>query len=160
MAAFIPAVHNSTANTHEPLGATDTLSVNAAQATALTGALDAATETARGTIELATTAEATTGTDTTRAVTPAGLAAALGALGDVRLTTLGFDAVTGVLTATLSNATTVTTTITDIEAATATAPATTTNATIPTVYYGTNTARLGNPDGWWTINGKKVPYYN
>lgn len=35
----------------------------------------AATETAQGIVELATTAEATTGTDTTRAVTPAGLKA-------------------------------------------------------------------------------------
>lgn len=33
----------------------------------------AATDIARGTVELATTAEATTGTDTTRAITPAGL---------------------------------------------------------------------------------------
>jgi hypothetical protein len=36
---------------------------------------DSATESAEGIVELATTAEATTGTDTTRAVTPAGLAA-------------------------------------------------------------------------------------
>lgn len=35
--------------------------------------VDAATETTRGTVELATTAEATTGTDTARAVTPAGV---------------------------------------------------------------------------------------
>jgi hypothetical protein len=39
--------------------------------------LPAATATAIGAVELATTAEATAGTDTTRAVTPAGLAAAL-----------------------------------------------------------------------------------
>jgi hypothetical protein len=38
--------------------------------------LSAATTTAQGIVELATTAEATAGTDTTRAVTPAGLAVA------------------------------------------------------------------------------------
>jgi microcystin-dependent protein len=39
-----------------------------------------ASETVKGKVELATTTEATTGTDTTRAVTPAGLAAAVGSL--------------------------------------------------------------------------------
>ena len=39
-----------------------------------------ASETVKGKVELATTAEATTGTDTVRAVTPAGLAAAVGSL--------------------------------------------------------------------------------
>lgn len=39
-----------------------------------------ATETVKGKVELATTAEATAGSDTTRAVTPAGLAAAVGSL--------------------------------------------------------------------------------
>lgn len=43
--------------------------------TNLTGAEPDASETVKGIVELATTAEATTGTDTTRAVTPAGLAA-------------------------------------------------------------------------------------
>lgn len=41
----------------------------------------AATETATGVVELATTAEVVTGTDTSRAVTPAGVAAALAAVG-------------------------------------------------------------------------------
>lgn len=41
----------------------------------LTGAEPEASETVKGIVELATTTEATTGTDTTRAVTPAGLAA-------------------------------------------------------------------------------------
>lgn len=44
-------------------------------ATAFGNIKQAATETATGVVELATTTEATTGTDTTRAVTPAGLAA-------------------------------------------------------------------------------------
>jgi microcystin-dependent protein len=39
-----------------------------------------ASETVKGVVELATTTEASTGTDTTRAVTPAGLSAAVGAL--------------------------------------------------------------------------------
>lgn len=43
--------------------------------TNLTGAEPDASETVKGIVELATTAEATTGTDTARAVTPAGLAA-------------------------------------------------------------------------------------
>lgn len=43
----------------------------------------AATTAVSGIVELATTAEATTGTDTTRVVTPAGLAAAIGASGTV-----------------------------------------------------------------------------
>ncbi len=42
--------------------------------------LSAATSTAQGIVELATTAETTTGTDTTRAVTPAGVQAAIDAL--------------------------------------------------------------------------------
>ncbi len=41
----------------------------------------AATESATGVVELATTAEAETGTDTSRAVTPAGVAAAIAAIG-------------------------------------------------------------------------------
>lgn len=41
--------------------------------------VDAATDTVRGTVELATTAEATAGTDTTRAVVPTGLIAAVSA---------------------------------------------------------------------------------
>lgn len=43
----------------------------------------AASESATGVVELATTAEATTGTDTARAVTPAGVAAAVAALGAI-----------------------------------------------------------------------------
>ena len=49
--------------------------------TIATGRLPVATATAVGAVELATSAEATTGTDTTRAVTPAGLAAALSSVG-------------------------------------------------------------------------------
>lgn len=45
----------------------------------LMGLLAAATETAAGIVELATSAEATTGTDTARAVTPAGLKASVDA---------------------------------------------------------------------------------
>lgn len=44
------------------------------------GSPASASETVQGVVELATTAEATAGTDTARAVTPAGLAAAVGAL--------------------------------------------------------------------------------
>jgi hypothetical protein len=48
-------------------------------ANAFTALKQAATESATGVVELATTAEATTGTDTQRAVTPAGVAAAIAA---------------------------------------------------------------------------------
>lgn len=51
-----------------------------ADAAALRTSVGAASETATGVIELATTTEATTGTDTTRAVTAAGLAAVKAAL--------------------------------------------------------------------------------
>lgn len=51
-----------------------------ADAVALTAAVNAATATVSGIVELATTTEATTGTDTVRAVTPAGLKAAIDAL--------------------------------------------------------------------------------
>lgn len=71
----------------------------------------AASTTAQGKVELATTAEATTGTDTGRAVTPAGLAAAVPAasttaVGKVELatsaeTTTGTDAVRAVTPAAL-----------------------------------------------------------
>jgi hypothetical protein len=53
--------------------------ITAENAAALTALLSAATATTKGIVELATTAEATAGTDTTRAVTPAGLAAAVAA---------------------------------------------------------------------------------
>lgn len=49
------------------------------EALAFANIKQAATETATGVVELATTAEATTGTDTTRAVTAAGVAAAIAA---------------------------------------------------------------------------------
>lgn len=47
---------------------------------AVLGTVPDASDTVKGIVELATNAEATTGTDTTRAVTPAGLAAAVGSL--------------------------------------------------------------------------------
>lgn len=50
--------------------------------------LSAASSTASGIVELATTAETTTGTDTVRAVTPAGVAAAIAALVDAAPGTL------------------------------------------------------------------------
>lgn len=55
--------------------AANNLSDLANAATAFANIKQAATETATGVVELATTAEATTGTDTVRAVTPAGLKA-------------------------------------------------------------------------------------
>lgn len=53
--------------------------------TAVTGAVSSASDTVAGKVELATTAETTTGTDTTRAVTPAGVKA----VGDTKLALAG-----------------------------------------------------------------------
>lgn len=63
----------------------DGSTINAGSAVA---AVPDATETVKGKVELATTAEATTGTDTTRVVTPAGLAAAVGSLVPAASTTV------------------------------------------------------------------------
>lgn len=64
-----------TISTTAPLTGGGDLSVNR------TLAVSAATDTAAGVVELATDAETVTGTDTTRAVTPAGVAAAIAASG-------------------------------------------------------------------------------
>lgn len=65
----------SAAGTGDMLAANN-LSDVASAATAFANIKQAASDTATGVVELATTAEAVTGTDTARAVTPAGLAAA------------------------------------------------------------------------------------
>lgn len=75
------------------LAISSNLSDVASAATAFANIKQAATESATGVVELATTAEAATGTDTERAVTPAGLKA----VGDTK-ETLGF--VTGIRTLT------------------------------------------------------------
>lgn len=71
---------NLTADRTLALGTPGTLSgstANAVTATSHTHAISAATDALRGVVELATDAETQAGTDTARAVTPAGLAAAL-----------------------------------------------------------------------------------
>lgn len=60
---------------------TNNLSDVGSAATAFSNIKQAASETVTGVVELATTTEAETGTDTQRAVTPAGVAAAIAALG-------------------------------------------------------------------------------
>ena len=50
------------------------------------GDIDAATASAQGKIEIATTGETTTGTDTVRSVTPAGLHGGLAGLSDATIT--------------------------------------------------------------------------
>lgn len=66
----------------EKLAIANNLSDVADAATSFANVKQAATETATGVLEKATTGEATTGTDTDRAVTPAGVAAKLGAQTD------------------------------------------------------------------------------
>ena len=61
------------------LAASNNLSDLASAATAFANIKQAASESATGVVELATIAESTTGTDTSRAMTPAGVAAALAA---------------------------------------------------------------------------------
>lgn len=70
------------AGTGDMLGANNLTDV-ADAATAFGNIKQAASETVTGVVELATTAEATTGTDTTRAVTPAGVAAAIAAISGI-----------------------------------------------------------------------------
>lgn len=65
----------STSSSGGDLVSTNNLSDVANAATAFGNIKQAATESATGVVELATTSEATTGTDTTRAVTPAGVKA-------------------------------------------------------------------------------------
>ena len=155
-------------NQHEPLAAGDTLSLPAGTipASALSGVVAAAnlpiaSTTASGVIRLATSAEATAGTLTDVAVSPAALAAAVAAVaGDINVSTMAFNAVTGVLTLTETDGTVHSVTITDIQAVTATAPTATTGTSVPTDIVGGRTQILGFPAGWQLVNGLKTPYYN
>lgn len=76
---FADATNGVRAVANKGLLATNNLSDVTTPSTAFANIKQAATESATGVVELATTAEAVTGTDTARAVTPAGLEAHLDA---------------------------------------------------------------------------------
>lgn len=168
MPAFTPAVHNATTNKHTPLAVGDTLDLAAGTvpAAAVSGVLasanlPAASETASGAAEVATQAEVNAGVDTTRFVTPATLAGRIALLGaDVNIASMSYNATTGVLTITETDASVHSITISDAEIATVAAPATTVDPDIPTTRFGAGASYVGTPDGWFSINGKKVPFFN
>lgn len=73
--AGVKAVADTKANTSHTHTASQVTDFNTAADARVNALVPVASETAAGKVELATTAEATTGTDTTRAVTPAGVKA-------------------------------------------------------------------------------------
>ncbi len=109
-----------------------------------TAALPSASATASGIVELATTAEATTGTDTVRAVTPAGLKTVADTKANTTHAHAGTDITSGIISATYLP-TSSATTLGIVELAT-TAEATT----------GTDTVRAVTPAGLKTVADTKV----
>jgi len=97
--------------------------------------LPAATDTAQGAVELATTAEALTGTDTTRAVTPAGVKA----VADTKAATSHTHAASDITSGTLDAA--------RLPAATAIASGAVELATVAECQAGTDTTRATTPEG-------------
>ena len=85
---------------------------------------------------------------------------ALAAVPDLSISGMSFAPATGILTVTRSDGTLFTATLSDIECAAAAGPPSVIDPAIPTTRIGSNAAYLGNPDGWFSINGKKVPYWN
>ena len=97
--------------------------------------LPAATETAQGAVELATTAEALTGTDTTRAVTPAGVKA----VADTKAASSHTHAASDITSGTLDAA--------RLPAATTSAQGAVELATVAECQAGTDTTRATTPEG-------------
>jgi len=131
------------------------------------GSFDAATESAAGIVELATTVEAAAGVDTTRAVTAAGVAAYFAGAsvpdasdtvkGKVELATnaeaiTGTDTVRAVTPANLAAAVT-----THVAAATATSQGKVELATPAECTTGTDTTRAVTPEGLKTVADTKAP---
>lgn len=96
------------------------------------------------------------------------VAAATSALNGDRPVALNLDAA-GVLTLTLQDGTSLTTSISAyVNAAvaavmvfgTTTGPSTTESSELPTTVIGDRSQLLGRPDGWMTISGKRVPFWN
>lgn len=150
MAFVFPVVQDPATSQHRPIGP-DTLDPTA---------LPVASDTAYGITTYATPAEALAGVLNNKAVTPFDLANVLATMSDIRISAMTYNASTGVLTVTRSDATTFSVTISDVEVVATVAPTLNDAPEISTKRYGANTSRLGEPDGWFLINGKKVPFYN
>lgn len=154
MAPRPPVVYDAGAFVHEPIDPADTLQLNATQLTQLKNDLNIQAS------EVDVAPPVMGQTDTQGALTA--LAAAIAGLPpDVHVASLVYNATTGVMTITETDGTTYSATIGDVPFTTTTAPPTTNDPAIPTTYYGTsNAARLGNPDGWLNIAGRRVPFWN
>jgi len=150
MAFVFPVVQDPATQQHRPNGP-DVLDPTS---------LPVATNVDYGITTYAPPAEAIAGVLNNKAVTPFDLASVIATLQDLRITAMTFNAATGVLTLTRSDGALLTITLTDVEVATTTPPPVSDNPAIPTDHYGTNAEYLGAPDGWFLINGKKVPFYN
>lgn len=119
-----------------------------------------ANQTQTGVSRAATGPEAIAGVLSDAFISPQTLQAVIATLNDIKITGLTYNVATGQLTVTRSDGATFQIAITDVEVATAAAPATTTDPSIPTTFFGNNTARLGEPQQWFLLNGKKVPAYD
>lgn len=154
----IPAFNGGTSGVSAPFTVDSTFLVTNLNADLLDGQtgsyyttgtnITAASDTTRGTVELATSAETITGTDTTRAVTPAGLAATYTAA-DVLAKLLTVDGSGSNLDADLLDGQTGSfyTTGTNISAASDTARGTVELATSAETITGTDTTRAVTPAG-------------
>lgn len=121
--------------------------------------LPVASPTVPGIVDLATPAETIAGLNNTKAVTPFDLAAMIATLADLRIVSMAYNAATGLLSLTRSDAVVLSITLTDVEVVTTTAPAVVNDDPIPTDHFGTNANYLGTPTAWLSINGFKVPAY-
>lgn len=158
MTARTPVVHNSSTNVHEPLAAADTLTFTPAQIADLQAQLGLPDD--NQTASQVVVSPAINGGADVQTVLQ-GLASAIATSpSELFIQSMSFNAGTGVLTITRNDGQVFTVTITDVEFANATAPAGVVDAAIPTTRIGANTAYLGAPDGWMSINGKRVPYWN
>lgn len=118
--------------------------------------LPVASPTVQGIVGLATPAEAIAGLNNTKAVTPADLAAVVALFQDLRIVSMAYDASTGILSLTRSDAVVLSITLTDVEVVTTTAPGTLNDDAIPTDHFGSNNEYLGTPTTWLSLNGFKV----
>ena len=151
MAFVLPVVQDPGNQQHRPNGP-DVLDPSS---------LPVATNTSPGIVQgLATPAEAIAGADNTKAITPLDLAAVIATLADLTIAAVAYNAATGVLTLTRSDSVTFAITVSDVEITTIAAPPSVNAPEISTVRFGGGTSYLGTPDGWFSINGKKVPFYN
>ena len=151
MALVFPVVQDPATQQHRPNGA-DVLDPSS---------LPVATNTLPGIVAaLATPAEAIAGINNTKAITPFDLAAVIATLNDIKISNMTYNAATGELVVTRSDTTVLTVVISDVEVVVTAAPPIVVSPEISNRRYGANTSHLGEPDGWFLFNGKRVPFYN